>query len=110
MSALTTINTLLPTASSSIVEALADLISAQLINRLGGEDAVDEVPEELEYIVVNVTLARYNQMGDEGKNASTVEGESATWMTDLFAPYEDDIQKYLDRTNSTTSGVSIKFL
>lgn len=97
-------------ATSTKLDDIEEMVEAQLINRLGGIETVVTVPDELAYIVVNVSLARYNQIGDEGKNASTVEGESSTWLTDLFAPYEEDIQKYLDRNNSTVSGGSITFL
>lgn len=90
-----------------LLENIMDMVEAQLQNRLGG---VREVPEELDYIVHNVTISRYNQLGDEGKSSMTVEGESASWLTDLFAPFEEDIQRYLDRTNGTVSGGSITFL
>ena len=60
--------------------------------------------------MVNVAVARYNQLGDEGKSSMTVEGESADWLGDLFAPYAADIQAYLDGKNSTTGGVKIRFL
>lgn len=95
------------TTSPPLIDNLVDLIEAQLKNRLGG---VDEVPAQLEYIVVNVTVARFNQIGDEGKSSMTVEGESAGWLTDLFAPFEADIQRYLDRVNSTVQGGTIRFL
>lgn len=90
-----------------LLDDIVDMVEAQLKNRLGG---VDDIPEELEYITANVVVARYNQLGDEGKNSMTVEGESASWLTDLFAPFEADIQRYLDRTNKTVSGGSITFL
>lgn len=95
------------TKSDELLEDIIDLVEAQLKNRLGG---VDSIPENLEYIITNVVLARFNQIGDEGKSSMTVEGESASWLTDLFAPFEADIQKYLDRENETVSGGSITFL
>ena len=93
--------------SNELLEDIIDLVEAQLKNRLGGAESI---PENLEYIVTNVVLARFNQIGDEGKSSMTVEGESASWLTDLFAPFEADIQKYLDRENETVSGGSITFL
>lgn len=95
------------TKSNELLEDIIDLVEAQLKNRLGGAESI---PENLEYIVTNVVLARFNQIGDEGKASMTVEGESASWLTDLFAPFEEDIERYLDRTNETVSGGSITFL
>lgn len=93
--------------SDWLLEDIVNIVEAQLKNRLGG---VEEIPAELGYITVNVVAARYNQIGDEGKSSMAVEGESASWLTDLFAPFETDIRKYLDRQNETVSGGSITFL
>lgn len=94
-------------SSENLLYDIIDLVEAQLKNRLGG---IRKIPDSLEYIVDNVVLARFNQIGDEGKSSMTVEGESASWLTDLFAPFEEDIQRYLDRVNETVSGGSITFL
>lgn len=93
--------------SDDLLEDIVDLVESQLKNRLGG---ISKIPDSLEYIIANVTIARFNQLGDEGKGSMTVEGESAAWLTDLFAPFEEDIRKYLDRENQTVSGGYISFL
>ena len=101
------VKVLLGSADSAVVLEVVSLVEDQLKLRLGG---ANEIPEGLRYIVVNVAVARYNQLGDEGKSSMTVEGESADWLGDLFAPYAADIQAYLDGKNSTTGGVKIRFL
>ena len=93
--------------SDALLEDISGLVESQLKNRLGGAESI---PPELAYIVINVIVARYNQIGDEGKSSMTVEGESASWLADLFLPFEKDIQRYLDRQNETVSGGSITFL
>lgn len=93
-------------ADHELLRIIIDMVESQLLLRLN----MEEVPYELQYIVVNVAVARYNQIGDEGKSSMTVEGESAAWLTDLFAPYEKDIKLFLDRENQTVSGGSIRFL
>ena len=87
-----------------VLDDIIALVEAQLKNRLGGADTI---PAQLEYIVVNVTVARFNQIGDEGKSSMTIEGESASWLTDLFQPFEADIQRYV---NSSVQGGKITFL
>lgn len=94
-------------ADEDVISTVIGLVSEQLRLRLGG---AEDVPESLQYIVVNVSAARYNQIGDEGKSTMTVEGESAGWLTDLFAPYAKDIQAYLDAQAGSTGGVRVKFL
>ena len=56
----------------------------------------DELPEELEYIVVEVAIRRFNRIGSEGLASHSVEGETMTWPDDDFAPFNDDIQAWLD--------------
>lgn len=94
------------TVNEDQVVSIIDLVKAQLTVRINEE----EVPDKLDYIIVNVSVARYNQIGDEGKSSMTVEGESASWLTDLFAPYEKDIQAYLDNRDKASNGVRVRFL
>ena len=89
-----------------VVKTIADMVESQLLVRIGAE----EVPYELDYIVINVTVARFNQIGDEGKSSMTIEGESASWLTDLFEPYEKDIRSYLDNRDKASNGVRVRFL
>lgn len=101
------VNSLIETTNYDVVSEVVNLVEDQLRLRLGG---VEDVPEDLYYIVINVSVARYNQIGDEGKSSMTVEGESASWLTDLFEPYEKDIRAYLDNMNRASNGVRVRFL
>lgn len=67
---------------------------------------VNGIPTELSYIVVEVTIARFNRIGSEGVSSHTVQGESLTWSDDDFKPYMDDIQEWLNAQGevNTTRG------
>lgn len=64
------------------------------------------VPDVLKDIVDEVTITRYNRLGSEGMTQKSVEGRSVTYQDNDFAPYLDDIQKYIDSEigESTRSG------
>lgn len=94
------------TSSDDMLSSISDLIEAQLKNRLGG---VEAVPAELEYIVTNCTIARFNQIGSEGLTSHSVGEEKQEWLKDIFAPYADDIAAYLDRRDQVSGGVAIRF-
>ncbi len=68
-----------------------------------------EPPEELNYIILDVAIIRYNRIGSEGLSSHTVEGESLSWSDNDFAGYMDDIQSYLDRQKEATKG-KVRFL
>lgn len=72
---------------------------------------VNGIPTELSYIVVEVTIARFNRIGSEGVSSHTVQGESLTWTDDDFKPYMDDIQEWLNAQDevNTTRG-RVKFI
>ena len=72
---------------------------------LGGLDP----PEELDYIVTDVAVIRYNRLGSEGLSSHSVEGESQSFSENDFAGYMDDIQAYLDSRKDAVKG-KVRFL
>ena len=73
-------------------------ISNQLCVRLG---FLTEVPEDLNYIVVECTIKRFNRKGDEGMSSYSQEGESITYGK-LLDEFEDDITAYKDKQKENT--------
>lgn len=80
--------------------------AARLRMLLGG---VKEVPETLEYIVLEISVARYNRIGSEGLSGHTVEGETSSYTTNDFTPYMAEIQAYIDAQSTATRG-KVRFL
>lgn len=68
------------------------------------------IPEELEYIVTEVSVKRFNRIGSEGAQHHNVEGEVFMWSdTDDFAGYMGEINKYLEDLEGSTKG-RVRFL
>ena len=70
---------------TSLLETIISMTEQRLQLRLG----VSSVPAELEYIVVEVSIVRFNRIGSERLSSHNVEGESMTWNS------EDDFKPYL---------------
>lgn len=69
----------------------------RLLNRLNRSLAnVEYVPIQLEYIVDEVTIIRFNRIGDEGMKVSSVEGKSSTYDGTNLSMFEREIQDYID--------------
>ena len=68
-----------------------------------------EPPEEIAYIILEVSVKRFNRSGSEGMTSHTVEGESVNYTDDDFAEFADDIQAFLDKQNDTTRG-KVRFI
>jgi hypothetical protein len=75
------------------MNAIRDMVEARLKHLLNSK----AIPDSMRYIVDEVSIARFNQIGSEGLSTHIVEGETQAWEEDLFAPYMDDINAYLRR-------------
>ena len=95
-------------SDTSVDDKLKLIISAatsRLRLLLGGA----EPPESLDYIVLEVSIRRYNRIGSEGMESHTVEGESISFSDSDFSGFEDDIQAYLETQKSSAKG-RVRFL
>lgn len=70
---------------------------------------INPIPEELEYIIVEVSIKRYNRIGSEGMRSESVEGHSISFDNSDFKEYEDTIDDYLDK-EAETSRKTVYFL
>lgn len=54
----------------------------------------DVLPIDLNYIVEEVSIKRYNRIGAEGMSNESVEGRSNTYLTNDFDEYLNVIERY----------------
>ena len=89
------------------INSIISLTSDRLKNRLGG---AQEVPEALQFVVVEVSVIRFNRIGSEGVSSHTVEGESMSWNQDSdFDAFAEDIEAWLDEQEGVKRG-RLRFL
>lgn len=79
---------------------------ARLKVLLGGIDPGND----LDYIITEVAIVRYNRIGSEGTQSHTVEGESTSFLSSDFDAYMDDIQAYKDTKNIDVSKGGIRWI
>jgi hypothetical protein len=79
--------------------------TARLKLLLGGIDP----PVEMEHIVIDVAIMRYNRIGSEGLASHSVEGESLSFVDSDFAGFMTEIQAWLDSQKESTRG-KVRFL
>ena len=81
------------TGDNPQIEAIYNNIVERLLHRI----KATEIPLELEYIVDEATIRRFNRIGSEGMKSESVEGHSVTYdMSDALDPYESAINDYLE--------------
>lgn len=84
---------------------IIESVKARLKVLLGGV----EIPAELEYIVREVSIIRFNRIGSEGLTNHSVEGESLTFVDNDFNAFAEDIQAWLDKQEDNARG-KVRFI
>lgn len=84
---------------------LLTMTEARLKLLLGGLDP----PKEMEHIVLEVAIIRFNRIGSEGVGSHTVEGENTVYMDKDFDGFSDEIQAFLDSQKNNSRG-KVRFL
>lgn len=79
-------------------------------NRLKTLIGTQYVPEELEYIVTEVSISRFNRIGSEGVSSHSVEGETMAFTDNDFDAFADDIQAWRDSQEDGQDIGRIRFL
>lgn len=92
-------------SKDDLLNKIISFATARLKVLLGGI----EPPEELEYIIIDVTTARFNRIGSEGLSVHSVEGESLTFTNDDFKGFSADIQAFLDSKKESSRG-KVRFI
>ena len=90
----------------ALLTLINDQATARLCLLLGG---LPEVPESLEYIVTEVSVARFNRIGSEGMKDHNVEGEAITFTDDDFESFSKDITAYLNAQAASKVG-KVRFI
>lgn len=88
-----------------LLNKLIDLATARLKLLIGGV----EPPEELEHIIVELAVARFNKIGSEGLLSHSVEGESLSFTENEIAPFLAEIQAFFDGQKENTRG-KVRFI
>lgn len=78
---------------------------ARLKLLLGGIDP----PEEMNHIILDVSIMRFNRIGSEGLASHSVEGESLSFTDNDFDGFNNEIQAWLNSQKENVRG-KVRFL
>lgn len=73
---------------------LLDVIIENTEQALCFKLSADEVPKELNYVLVEVAIKRFNRLKNEGMTSYSQEGESITFNSSDFDDFNSDIQQW----------------
>ena len=82
--------------NSNLVNEIIELTKEKILNYINE----DELPRELEFILVELSIQRYNRIGSEGIASESVDGKSVSYEDD-FENYKQDLKDYMNKKNNS---------
>ncbi|MDL4842833.1 phage head-tail connector protein [Aquibacillus rhizosphaerae] len=82
------------TLQDDVINLIINNIESRLKIWLKKHAELDAIPTELQFIVEEMTINRYNRIGSEGMKSESVEGHSVSFNEDDFKPYLSILETY----------------
>ena len=84
------------TDNDELIYEIIELTKSKILNYINKE----ELPIELEFILVELSIQRYNRIGSEGISSESVDGKSVSYEDD-FESYKHYLDDYMIRNNAS---------
>ena len=84
--------------NAELINEIIELTKSKILNYIDKT----ELPEELEFVLVELSIQRYNKIGSEGIASESVDGKSVSYEAD-FESYKHYLDDYISK-NSISKG------
>lgn len=81
----------------ALLSEIISLTQSKILNEIGEA----KVPTELEFMLIEMSINRYNRIGSEGLKSESVDGRVQSYESDIEV-YRSVIDKYLERKNQAS--------
>ena len=86
------------TDNDELIHEITELTKSKILNYIDKT----ELPNELEFVLVELAVQRYNRIGSEGIASESIDGKSVSYDDD-FTGYKHYLDDYISR-NSVRKG------
>lgn len=97
---------------NDVLGIIIENVTSHLLGKLKRVNkSIKAVPKELNYIIEEISIRRYNRIGTEGAKAETVEGHRIEFyeLEKDFTPYEDIIDGYGESDDGSSKRGKVLF-
>ena len=84
--------------NEELLREIIDITESKILNYIDKT----ELPKELEFVLVELSIQRYNRIGSEGIASESIDGKSVSYETD-FEGYKHYLDDYISK-NSISKG------
>ena len=105
-----------PSKDEQSVDVMIDLVTTKVFNKLKAKkQSVEEYPKELDYLIVDLVVARYNRVGAEGMTAEAMGNKSNSYVEnfenkEIESAIDDYINSLDDKIRSSNQYGDFLFL
>ena len=82
--------------NDELIYEITELTKSKILNYINEA----ELPLELEFVLVELTIQRYNRIGSEGIVSESVDGKSVSYE-DIFENYKPYLDDYISRSGKS---------
>ena len=82
--------------NDDLVSEIIELTKEKILNYINKT----ELPNELEFVLIELSIQRYNRIGSEGIVSESVDGKSVSYEDD-FETYKHYLDEYMTRNNTS---------
>ena len=82
--------------NENLIYEITELTKSKILNYINEV----ELPLELEFVLVELTIQRYNRIGSEGIASESVDGKSVSYE-DVFENYKPYLDDYISRSGKS---------
>ena len=82
--------------NDELIYEITELTKSKILNYINEV----ELPLELEFVLVELTIQRYNRIGSEGIASESVDGKSVSYE-DVFKSYKPYLDDYISRSGKS---------
>ena len=79
--------------NDELIEEIIEITKSKILNYINET----ELPQELEFILIEMAIARFNKIGSEGFSSESTDGKSISYEDD-FGMYKQYLDDYLLKT------------
>ena len=84
------------TDNDELIFEIVEITKSKILNYINEV----ELPLELEFVLVELTIQRYNRIGSEGIVSESVDGKSVSYE-DVFENYKPYLDDYISRSGKS---------
>ena len=81
--------------NTELLNEIIELTKSKILNYIDKT----ELPEELEFVLVELAIKRFNRIGSEGFTSETVDGKTMSYEESEFEGYEKYLDDYICKNN-----------